>query len=549
MRLEEHSTNIDLAVGSKAPAAAVKLPNDTREYQLWQRENDSPDATYIDLFGSFVDSNIPAADLYEPHKTLSKSVQLARQHHQHGLKEFRAGYWPEAIAEFNKCLQYIDDTADDRIAAVYLHRSKCFQALGLYEKAAADLKLAEQRSAAQATATAIDELRTKHRGEQRANSKAPSGSGLNGGDLVPVSEGSAYTGLANSVTVGKDSRFGRQLLAQKDIGVGQPLVNERVLFFASANTESRCSHCFKWQQNFIACVRCAGAMFCGRRCYQQDRVHRLTCQSRFAAVRLQLKLQVHSILMAVSMFHSVDDLRRWIEVISMENGEKLPTHVTDARSKYHFYLKLARRTELTDDLRYIGCCIYKCLLDIPKMAELFDTVQKRRFLQHLISLHFQLNATNGFSDGQSRWITVITSMLNHSCTPNVLWANNSDRSVCIAIRPIRCGEQLFISYIGNVEQTKHERQQQLFDYWQFWCRCDRCEPNGTTAVHMDLLSDMDFRSIERYRLRGFADDANRVALKERCARCLTRYGSDKWSIELSIVISLYTTILLHEMFA
>lgn len=70
------------------------------------------------------------------------------------------------------------------------------------------------------------------------------------------------------------------------------------------------------------------------------------------------------------------------------------------------------------------------------------------------------------------------SKVAHSCLPNVMYSskNKNGQLRYIAIRPIRTGDRVTCSYIGNIWGTPtYERRLRLRDRYAFVCRCERCD--------------------------------------------------------------------------
>ena len=66
------------------------------------------------------------------------------------------------------------------------------------------------------------------------------------------------------------------------------------------------------------------------------------------------------------------------------------------------------------------------------------------------------------------------SLLNHSCYPNVNVITVDNTLVLAVSRPIKAGEQIFVSYgHSSVSYTLEERKQGLADY-KFICDCIAC---------------------------------------------------------------------------
>ena len=77
------------------------------------------------------------------------------------------------------------------------------------------------------------------------------------------------------------------------------------------------------------------------------------------------------------------------------------------------------------------------------------------------------------SIGSGHYPTV--ARLNHSCDPNIEWrsVNGSNRIEFVALRDIRAGEELFISYIDQSE-SRETRQFELENLYGFTCSCSKC---------------------------------------------------------------------------
>lgn len=99
--------------------------------------------------------------------------------------------------------------------------------------------------------------------------------------------------------------------------------------------------------------------------------------------------------------------------------------------------------------------------------------------QQIPELHrsvLAIYAANAFGN-----VFLLGSRINHSCIPNIHFANNSvlQKETFHAIRDILAGEELTITYIGGTNRTRSQRQAEL-DKWGFRCTCPACDntPQG-----------------------------------------------------------------------
>lgn len=94
--------------------------------------------------------------------------------------------------------------------------------------------------------------------------------------------------------------------------------------------------------------------------------------------------------------------------------------------------------------------------------------------QQIPELHrrvLAIYAANAFGN-----VFLLGSRINHSCVPNIHFANNSvlEKETFHAIRDIMAGEELTITYICGTNRTQSQRQAEL-DKWGFRCTCPACE--------------------------------------------------------------------------
>eukprot|EP01117_Protostelium_nocturnum_P015019 TRINITY_DN5781_c0_g2_i1.p1 TRINITY_DN5781_c0_g2~~TRINITY_DN5781_c0_g2_i1.p1 ORF type:complete len:233 (-),score=63.16 TRINITY_DN5781_c0_g2_i1:243-845(-) len=71
---------------------------------------------------------------------------------------------------------------------------------------------------------------------------------------------------------------------------------------------------------------------------------------------------------------------------------------------------------------------------------------------------------------------ILTSMFNHSCSPNVNWESyrGTNSLEVTTIKDIEMDEELFISYV-DPELSFQERRKKLLNSYGFECRCAKCQ--------------------------------------------------------------------------
>lgn len=485
---------------------------------LWEKESNNNDKSlYTDLFPTIDNDYISdLSSVLQSNKT-AKNNEVSVLCLSEGHKEFRRGNWHEAMELYNKSIRFAE-IGSSNVAAAHKNRSKCFAKLKKVESTKQIKKM-----------------------EYEINLKPK----------LSYADDARYPGMANVLQIKTNEQFGRHLVAKQDINVGETILFEKFTFFSNKPDHCviHCMNCFKKKQHFIACPKCTVGTFCDEKCMNHDKIHKMLCNGGIHALESQLQTQVNSILTAINWFAQSDDLINMVETVLKENPDIIPTSCSSEHTKYHFYLKLNRSTSSLNNDKLLNVRkVYNCIMMIPEVHNSFNSIVKQRFLMHLCAHHYLVNVSNGFGGESNHWIALLSSLMNHSCAPNVFWSDYEDKSLCITIRPIKKGEQLFINYIGDKERSRQERKCELLRIWKFQCKCIRCEPQVPKHKIYELLSDPFFKMIIRDR-HSIHKDGHRSILKKNCINCLKKYGDGDapWSSELGLIISVFIDILLFEL--
>lgn len=105
------------------------------------------------------------------------------------------------------------------------------------------------------------------------------------------------------------------------------------------------------------------------------------------------------------------------------------------------------------------------------------------------------NLVNALYDRIGLYMHPYAALINHSCEYNSVVGFDGDELYVKAIRPIKKGEQIFISYVDttNPYQT---RQIELAERYFFHCQCSKCT-QGTDSPEDSFLSpQQDLSSLE-----------------------------------------------------
>jgi SET and MYND domain-containing protein len=128
-------------------------------------------------------------------------------------------------------------------------------------------------------------------------------------------------------------------------------------------------------------------------------------------------------------------------------------------------------------------------MDVPtnhdfKVKELRSKVpaEMRPSLKEMVKLASRVNSNSyGLGDPNEAsnadvafGLFPVASFMNHSCHPNSVFTGSSHGVMVVkALRPIKAGDEILVSYI-DIFQPTQERRHDLLTTKHFWCLCDRC---------------------------------------------------------------------------
>lgn len=548
---------------------------------LWKKESTESNAFFVDIFNGVrsmdIYGTIHRANTKQKFVSLpKKDNELALKYRQEGNEFYIVMNYKKAIEMYNKSLCYVE--ADSEHASfAFGNRSLCYFEMEMYAESLIDIQLAKDAKYPERLMQKLDNRKTVCL--EKLELKNPRET-LNLPKLSFDAD-SQIPNIANILKIKQDDQYGRHVVTENDIDVGETVVIETPLSNILIESEySRCSNCLKENKNFIACKSCVNAMFCDQIC-QDNPYHRCECNlfklfgwESDGYFRNMLQFMVRLVLMGAALTPtiSVDELMHLVSgyVDAAETNEIVIADDT-IRSKFETLFKLScfipTEKKLYDTSMQMACYAYDLLLQCAEIRKIFHSVTYRRFLMHL-TVHFSgvfkinrltLAEINPFSivgdevEYFGLAIYNIRSYLNHACTPNVVCLTYGNVLVVKAVKPIKKGEQLFINYMEtdmNIQKTM--RRNQLEVVYGFSCGCDLCLLSGESLTSNELMkSDSDFVFMER-NFRSVIITRGEKELndmKERSIQFLRKWGREQPCRELLIVqqyFPIFSQILLHS---
>lgn len=285
--------------------------------------------------------------------------------------------------------------------------------------------------------------------------------------------------VVDCVEFAKNSRYGRHLIASRDLRVGQiVMIEDPYVSVALASVKyMRCANCLKENRlNLIPCTRCTCAMFCTVKCRDEadKNFHQYECSiidalHEFLVANHLVSIRV--ILRAVRDFGSAEALTKYVSSIKERDLDHMHAFKTNFKSGVPQDLYKPIHGLVTNDKNLTSSeiflhtlntgLIYRLLMKYTPLSEVFQTQAQMDCLMRLIYRHSLTTAMNGQQstmlskparlshslEQPCGWgLYPVCGLLNHSCAPNTYRIKLGQSNMMIVAKPIKQGFQLFDSY-------------------------------------------------------------------------------------------------------
>ncbi|XP_031616820.1 SET and MYND domain-containing protein DDB_G0273591-like [Contarinia nasturtii] len=441
-----------------------------------------------------------------------------------GNNHFKVKYWRSAMEFYNQSLRFAVKGTEN-LSLAYANRSSCFLHMKKYNECLKDIEIARENNYPKRSMKKLDEREMLCLEQMKEAIESE----VEIEPMLSFDSNENFPCLAITLEIQTNKEYGRHIVANRDIDVGQTvLIEEPYVVVFDTNNRTLCLTCMKAVKNFIPCPTCIDAMFCDENCMRNNDTHKIACGYVFYRVP-SIQIYIQSILVALNTFNTVDHLMEFVENQLATPKFDLPKSFPDDLqtkylAKYGMFLKLTANPKEADCDEILNIYLaFKCISMIPIIKASFDTKRKKRFLMHLILQH-RLILGNGFGHsfpinaGNIQALCNVMSLFNHSCAPNIL--------------------HLFVGNKQILFQSTEMRQDCLKKTFRFICKCNRCAPSFRPINRLTKQIQFDSNFCYIYANQYKISTASReqlAILKEKCCEFLRKYSQLTWSGEISSV--------------
>lgn len=520
---------------------------------LWKKESNITDALYVDLFAdklltsSFNEWNrkLKTADwkneLFNIEFAPGKNNQTSKFFRTTGDEYFKDSDWINAMEFYSQSLRFAE-LKTNNVSYAYANRATCFLKLKRYNECLRDIQLAKQANYPHKPKL----MRLKTKCEQLMHGIHEITKKEDTIDCkLSFDPNEKFPCMADVLEVQTNEVFGRHVVASRDIDVGRIVLMEKnFLSLGCAPDRVQCYNCTKDEANFLACPKCTDVMFCSEECRSQNKVHQKFCGATINRMPRDVRFVAESLLLGIVEFSSANEMMTFVEETLNKRGKHNPDPINGSRAEYGHFLGLKPNKRMIDFHHVYK--VFTGLLDNPTVKSMFNTEHSKRFLMHLCAEHWSIIKNNSFNVSVTgstalQKLGIAMSWFNHACAPNLFNRAVADTDFFVTIRPIKKGEQLFISYFIDRTATTIMCQSLLLHQFDFLCKCDKCEPRCQMEDRKMMRADPKFTFLEMVsKENNKLFVMNQRKVMEGCVEFLQKYGHMPWSQEMDLVLELYT---------
>lgn len=397
-----------------------------------------------------------------------KSNLIARSYRSDGNTLFKTkttdGYL-DALKQYNKSICFAELNTED-VSIGFANRSAVLFELGLYDLCLTNIEMAQQEEGFP------DRLAEKLR--RRACKCREQKMDTNRHTLQPMLSFQPHKTvpfIADCLGIKKNNKYGRHVVTNHDIRVGQILAIEEP-FCTTITADDQYNLCYNCGlqncMSLIPCENCPHVMFCSSTCYAEgtQRFHRFECNLmdflQCVLIDNYMRNTVRLFLCAITSFDTVTELTSFIKQSNICDSNVFNTDYVSVERfgfKYGpvYSMQEGLSTPYSDKVCQILSHVAEVLLTKTDLKNIVHSAEQSEIIVGIMKHHHHTNLLNSCvvrrvldklpqDNMMTKSIYSFCSMINHSCAQNVMITGYGNKIILSAIRPIKSGEQLFDNY-------------------------------------------------------------------------------------------------------
>lgn len=444
---------------------------------LWQKELIKGELVYAKLMDKnerkifLAEFSAKMKEFASRHNLLKKDKRATEAFRGYGNLMFASGRYEEAIGMYNKALTVAVNNSED-LGLCYANRAASFLKLNQYKLCLVDIELAKKNKYPAASMSKLERRRIECENQLAANGDV---------DLQQEEPKLSFEPdqkipcFASGLKVEVSDKYGSCIITQRNLDIGQTVIAERTMFSAASKDNCDfCENCFKRKANLMPCKKCVIAMFCSEECRKvaNEKFHDVLCMAENFCGEPMQQMLLQSIVIAVKTFSTVSALMAAVEKFRAQDANDINFDDPAKRDYFTFFqlhtnadkLSAEQKSKMKND----SMEVVEIIKTRSSFESIFRSTKTTQFLSHLALHHMKNFLSNtyaashivssafesvlGIQKAESLnvfgfGLTLYSSHMNHSCTPNICRIFVNDMVVYKVLRPIKSGEQLFFSYL------------------------------------------------------------------------------------------------------
>ncbi|KAK5641696.1 hypothetical protein RI129_010243 [Pyrocoelia pectoralis] len=440
---------------------------------------------------SFAYGQLERFNLFPEHVDRTKNCKMADELREEGNHHFKLKNDTLALRKYTESIAYAP-RGSEQLALAFANRSAVLYQLKLYKECLKDITQALSSNYPKRLCEKL--IKRREHAETFKHTQCK----VNYHENIPIlsyGPNQFIQSGSSCIKLSFEENLGRHVVAVQDVKVGDVIAIEEPFtkVLLKEHYFTHCYNCLKPSENLIPCDNCVLVLYCDEDCKSLawDTFHKYECP--ILATLLDLNVNKFGLLALKICI---------LAEFKHEPNNETTYYKSQNYREIHNLITNTHLRHLSDlfEKATTAAIIYEL---VAKCSQFFNdgAMEKRDIFKELLLLHMQTGPSNfhEISEVNNYELEEIgagayafLSLLNHSCSPNVVRHCYGSSIVLRALRPLVKGEQLFDNYgYHHAVMHKEERQEHLSKQYFFECKCEACENNNWS-----LYGELPIRNIK-----------------------------------------------------